>query len=140
MSGVRSLHRGKNVKGYATAGSAPIYVNSTGNSINVIPAGSGTTEVSLLSTTDASGTRVTGGVGTFVSGSVTIQTGLSAVTSFVAQLEGSTGFATGATEITDVIVASVTTGAVACTGLRLETTTLSASGTGTFYWLAFGTP
>lgn len=54
MSGVRSLVRNPTVKGFATAGSAPIYVDSDDNIVKLIPAGTGTTEVQLV---DASSTQ-----------------------------------------------------------------------------------
>ncbi len=47
MSGVRSLVRCPDLKGYATPNSAPIYVDSDDNRVKLIPAGSGTTEVVL---------------------------------------------------------------------------------------------
>ena len=47
MSGVRSLVRNSTIKGYATAASAPIYVDSDDNRVKLIPAGTGTTEVIL---------------------------------------------------------------------------------------------
>jgi hypothetical protein len=47
MSGIRSITRYKTVKGYATDGSAPIYVDSDDNRLKFIPAGTGTTEVIL---------------------------------------------------------------------------------------------
>ena len=48
MSGIRSLTRGKTVKGSASAAVAPIYVDSDDNRIKAILAGSGsTTEVML---------------------------------------------------------------------------------------------
>lgn len=47
MSGVRSLVRTPTVKGYASAGSAPIYVDSDDNRVKLVPAGTGTTEVIL---------------------------------------------------------------------------------------------
>lgn len=54
MSGIRSITRNPTVKGYAVAGSAPIYVDSDDNKLKYIPAGSGTTEVELI---DASATQ-----------------------------------------------------------------------------------
>ncbi len=47
MSGIRSLTRRPTVAGYASAGSAPIYVDSDDNRVKVIPAGTGTTEIVL---------------------------------------------------------------------------------------------
>ncbi len=53
MSGIRSLSRSKTVKGYATGASAPIYVDSDDNLVKLIPAGSGTTEKTLVDTDSA---------------------------------------------------------------------------------------
>jgi hypothetical protein len=47
MSGIRSVTRRPTVAGFATAGSAPFYVDSDDNRVKIIPAGSGTTEVVL---------------------------------------------------------------------------------------------
>jgi hypothetical protein len=47
MSGIRSITRNKTVKGFASAASAPIYVDSDDNRLKMIPAGTGTTEVIL---------------------------------------------------------------------------------------------
>lgn len=47
MSGIRSITRNPTIKGYASAGSAPFYVDSDDNRVKLIPAGSGTTEVVL---------------------------------------------------------------------------------------------
>jgi len=47
MSGIRSIHRNKIVKGSASGASAPIYVDSDDNKLKMIPAGSGTTEVDI---------------------------------------------------------------------------------------------
>ena len=47
MSGIRSITRRPTVAGYASGGSAPIYVDSDDNRVKTIPTGSGTTEVIL---------------------------------------------------------------------------------------------
>lgn len=47
MSGIRSIKRGKTLVGYATATSAPIYVNADDNKVKLVPTGSGLTEVVL---------------------------------------------------------------------------------------------
>lgn len=47
MSGIRSLVRHTDARGYATRTSAPIYVDADDNRVKAIPAGSGTTEVIL---------------------------------------------------------------------------------------------
>ena len=44
MSGVRSLVRNAAARGYASATSVPIYVDSDDNRVKMIPAGTGTTE------------------------------------------------------------------------------------------------
>lgn len=51
MSGIRSIYRGPTAKGYASAGSAPIRVDDTANTIKAIVAGTGSAEVEFLSTT-----------------------------------------------------------------------------------------
>lgn len=83
------------------------------------------------------------GTGTFVSGAVTIATGLNAITAFSATMIGTGATATGATEIERVVVVSITTGSVVCNGSYHSGTAAvsvqSVSGTGQFYWLAFGT-
>ncbi len=48
MSGIRSITRRPTVAGYASAGSAPIYVDSDDNILKIIPAGTGTTEVQQI--------------------------------------------------------------------------------------------
>lgn len=47
MSGIRSITRRPTVVGFASAGSAPFYVDSDDNRLKMIPAGSGSTEVIL---------------------------------------------------------------------------------------------
>lgn len=144
MSGIRSLTRRPAISGvgYASAGSAPIYVDSDDNTIKVIPAGTGTTEVAIPTAVSTSGAKFAAGSGALVSGAATIATGLTSVLSFQATVYGATGFATGATEVDEIIVSSITTGAVAVKGVFSIFTTgsraLSVSGTATFYWLAVG--
>lgn len=58
MSGIRSLFRGPNVKGYASAASAPIYVDSDDNRLKMIPGGSGTSEVVLQETSGSGAAEV----------------------------------------------------------------------------------
>lgn len=48
MSGIRSFRRGKDLVGYASVTSAPIYVDSDDNILKFVPAGTGTTEVQLV--------------------------------------------------------------------------------------------
>lgn len=137
MSGIRSLTRRPVVVGAAAGASAPIYVNSSDNTVRVIPAGTGTTEQALIQGS-ATGAKIVGGLGTFVSGAATIATGLTSIVSFQAELLGAS-FATGATEVTAAVVTGApATGSVVVQGYRLNTQTVSASGTGQFYWLAIG--
>ncbi len=86
--------------------------------------------------------RYAHGSGALVSGSATIQTGLTTVYAFQATNLGSTGFATGATEVDDIIASSITTGSVLCKGIYSDFSTgsrkLSTSGTTQFTWTAFG--
>jgi hypothetical protein len=83
------------------------------------------------------------GTGTFVSGTVTVATGLTLCTAFAATLIGTGATATGATEIERVVVASISTGAVVVNGSYHSGTAAvmvqSVSGTAAFYWLAAGT-
>lgn len=96
-----------------------------------------------LVTTPSASFRIAAGSGAFVSGSATIATGLNSVLSFAATLNGPTGFATGATEISDTIVSSITTGSVVVKGtfnaFVTGAATVSVSGTGGFFWVAYGT-
>jgi hypothetical protein len=143
MSGIRSITRRATAAGYATAGSAPLYVNSSDNSVRVIPIGSGTAEVSLAQTVSTGAVKIAAGTGTFVSGTVTVATGLATCTSFNATLIGTGATATGATEIEQCVVASITTGAVVVNGSYHSGTAAvmvqSVSGTAAFYWQAYGT-
>ena len=145
MSGVRSITRRPAIAGvgYATKTSAPIYVNDTDNSLRVIPAGTGSTEVAVMLTAQTGAVKTAFGSGALVSGSGTVATGLLTVSAFQAEVYGATGFATGATEVSNIMVASITTGAVTVKGIfnafATGAATLSASGTATFYWQAIGT-
>lgn len=88
------------------------------------------------------GKKIAYGSATLVSGVVTVATGLATVISFSTIL-AATGFATGVTEVTSLVINAATgafaTGDVAVAGYRLFTTTISASGTGKFDWIAIGT-
>lgn len=144
MSGIRSITRRPTLSGvgYATAGSAPFYVDSDDNTAKMIPAGSGTSEVNFATAVSSSGAKFAAGSGALVTGTATVATGLTSVISFQATVYGATGFATGATEVDSIIVSSITTGAVAVKGVFSIFTTgsraISASGTATFYWTAIG--
>ena len=143
MSGIRSIRRAATIVGYATPASAPLYVDLDDNAVKIVPAGTGTTELAFNLAATASGFRTAVGTGTLVSGTVVVATGLTSVLGFVATVYGATGFATGATEVSRIIAGTITTGSVVVTGAFNSYTTgadtLSASGTATFYWLAFGT-
>lgn len=142
MSGIRSFTRRPTVAGYASAGSAPVYLDSDDNILKVIPAGSGTTEVAVPFAISASGARMAAGSGALVTGALTIATGLTSVLSFQATLNGPTGFATGATEVSNIIVSSITTGSVVVKGVFnafvTGAATISVSGTAGFTWIAVG--
>lgn len=142
----RGVYRASSIRGYATLTNAPIRVDTTSNALLIAPAGSGTVENTIpqLPSGSASGaTKITAGFANFVSGAATVATGLTTVISFQYNLV-STGFATGATEITDAVISgaftgAISTGSVTLQGFRLQTTTASASGTGLFNWIAIGT-
>lgn len=138
----RGIYRSPSAKGFATPTNAPVYVSSGDNLIHLIPAGSGTTEVIIPVATSTSGARTAAGSGTLVSGTATVATGLASVLSFIATLNGPTGFATGATEVSNIVVSSVTTGSVVVKGVFnafvTGAATLSVSGTGGFFWQAVG--
>lgn len=144
MSGIRSFTRRPAISGvgYATAGSAPVYVDSDDNTLKMIPAGSGTTELSIPTIISTSGAKFAAGSGALVTGTATVATGLTSVIGFQATVYGATGFATGATEVDEIVVASITTGAVSVKGVFSIFSTgsraMSASGTATFYWWAVG--
>ena len=109
-----------------------------GRTVNVSEVGD-----DLVSSATSTAFRVAMGTGTLVSGTVAVATGLNTVVAFVATISGSTGFATGVTEVSGIKVGSITTGSVTVTGTFNSyvtgAATLSASGTGVFNWLAFGT-
>ena len=142
MSGIRSITRRPTVVGTASAGSAPIYVDSDDNTLKHIPAGSGTTEIAIPTAVSTSGAKIAAGSGALVSGSATIATGLTSVLGFQATLNGPTGFTTGATEVSNLIVSTITTGSVVVKGVFnafvTGAATLSSSGTGGFTWVAVG--
>lgn len=97
----------------------------------------------LVSTPTTDGWRVAAGTGTLVSGTATIATGLDTVRSFTATVNRTTSPATGTGEVTTIYVGTITTGSVVVTGafnaFVTGAATISASGTSTFNWLAFGT-
>lgn len=96
----------------------------------------------ICETVSAQGFKIAAGLATLVSGAVTVATGLATVLSFTASVVGTGASATGVTEVADIFISSITTGAVACvgsygaaTGVRIASTV----GTSQFYWTAFGT-
>lgn len=144
----RALARTNAPRGYAIPSNAPIRVDSTTSAVKVIPAGTGSTEVELVQsvTTGATGAlKIAFGSQNLVSGAATVATGLNSVSSFIGIMkEPATGsFTTGATEVDRVVVTSITTGSVVVAGVFNSfvtgAATISASGTGLFYWQAMGT-
>lgn len=139
MSGIRSITRSKTVKGFATDGSAPIYVDSDDNILKYIPAGAGSTEVQVvdasatqtLTNKTVSGGTITGAVGAtgatvagptittpLITGAVgatgaTYNGGLMNATSYSA---GSTAGATGGTFATGTFAIQVKNGIVTVVG------------------------
>mgnify|MGYP001575081080 CR=1 FL=1 len=109
-----------------------------GSSLTAVEAGD-----DLVSTPTVGGYRFAAGTGTLVSGTVAVATGLNTVVGFSANVNRSTGVATGVTEVNAIWVGSITTGSVTVTGsfnsFVTGAATLSASGTSSFYWIAFGT-
>ncbi len=145
MSGIRSLTRRPTILGYATAASAPIYVDSDDNAVKIIPAGTGTTEVVLAVAGGASGFKMVAGSGALVSGTGTIATGLLTVQgiTFTVNQPATGTYTTGANEVHTINVVSVTTGSVAIQGvfnsLTTGAATASVSGTAGFRYVALGT-
>lgn len=143
MSGIRSLTRRGSAAGFATAASAPIYVDSADSTVKVVPAGSGTTPVSLATAVTASGSKYAAGVGTFVTGTLLIATGLAGVLSFQATLTTNPSGATAAASA-QLVVATFTgtTGAVTATAYSITTitgaVTAANTATGSFAWVAIG--
>lgn len=140
MSGIRSLTRRPTIAGYASAGSAPIYVDSDDNIPKIIPSGTGTTELPFVLSATASGARVAGGTGTLVTGTAAITTGLTTVLSFTcSQTTQPTGTGVNSDQI---LVPTWATGTVTVTAYSVSTitgATIAASGsTGSFSWIAIG--
>ena len=141
---VRGIVRSDVIKGVASETNAPFHVDSTDNIPYLIPAGTGTSLVPLvLGLAGVTGAKIAAGSGTLVSGVVTVDTGLTTVKGFSAAVRGATGFATGATEVHEIQIVSITTGAVAVQGIFNAFVTgaapISVSGTATFNWVAIGT-
>ena len=141
---VRGIVRRATTPGVATATNAPFFVDSDDNIPYLIPAGSGTSVVPfVLGLTGVTGAKLAAGSGTLVTGTAIVATGLTTVKGFTATVYGATGFATGATEVHEIQVVSITTGAVSVQGVfnsfATGAATVSVSGTATFYWLALGT-
>lgn len=86
--------------------------------------------------------RIAYGSGSLVSGSATVNTGLSSILAMDASILGATGFSAGATEVSSVFVSSVTTGSAVIKGIFNSfvtgAATISVSGTGQFTWIAVG--
>lgn len=139
---IRGINRNPTALGFATPTNAPFFVDSDDNTVYVIPAGTGSTAIPLVYGV-ASGVKMAAGTGTLVTGTVTIATGLSTVLGFSANISGTGAKSTGASEVSALQVASITTGAVIVQGFYNSPTTgamtISASGTASFYWTALGT-
>lgn len=142
MSGIRSITRRPSIAGvgYATAGSAPFYVDSDDNIPKVVPAGTGTTELSFMMGVTTSGARVAGGTGALVTGTLAVVTGLTTVLSFTCS---PTAQPTGTGVNSDqILVPTWATGTVTVTAFSVSSVTgatIAASGsTGAFSWLAIG--
>lgn len=139
---IRGIYRGPTPLGFATPTNAPFSVDSDDNTVYVIPAGTGSTAIPLMFG-GVSGVKMAAGTGTLVTGTVTIATGLTSVLAFTANISGTGAKTTGATEVSQLQVASITTGAVIVQGFYNSPTTgamtISASGTAAFYWTAIGT-
>ena len=97
----------------------------------------------VASVSGALNQKISYGSGSLVTGSAVIATGLASVLGFAVTLNGPTGFATGATEVSGLLVSSITTGAVTIKGIFnafvTGAATISVSGTAGFTWVAIGT-
>lgn len=138
---VRGLHRGAAARGSATPTNAPIFIDSADNTPKLIPAGSGSTQVALVTAVAASGAKVVGGSGALVTGAATIATGLTSVLGFSANMVGQpTG--TGAASNQILTISSITTGSVVVAAYAVSSVTgatvAASTSTGSFYWTAVG--
>ncbi len=83
------------------------------------------------------------GSGVLVTGTATIQTGLASVSAFWPVLTGTGTKSTGATEVNTLQVHTIVTGSVIVQGFfnsfATGASTISASGTAAFNWIAIGT-
>ena len=98
----------------------------------------------LVSTPTVGGYRFAAGTGTLVSGTVAVATGLNTVVGFSANVSRTTtSTGAGAGETAAIWVGAITTGSVVVSGAFHSATTgaatVGASGTSSFYWIAFGT-
>mgnify|MGYP001560408055 CR=1 FL=1 len=141
---IRGIVRQASTPGLATGKNAPFFVDSDDNIPYINPAGTGTDVVPfVLGLAGVTGAKIAAGSGVLVSGIATVATGLTTVKGFSAAVRGATGFATGATEVHEIQIVSITTGAVAVQGVFnafvTGAATISVSGTATFNWVAIGT-
>lgn len=118
--------------------------NLSGDAADLVDVTSGLAQLQAIKDITQTGAgKIAYGTGTFVSGTVTIATGLTLCTAFAATLIGTGATATGVSEIERVVVASITTGAVLCNGSYHSGTAAvsvqSVSGTASFYYVACGT-
>jgi hypothetical protein len=138
----RGIYRTPTVKGIATVTNCPIYCDSDDNTLKFIPAGSGTTELVIPSAVSASGAKFAAGVGTLVTGTLAVATGLTSVLGFSLTPTSNTG-GTG-TASNPILFGVVTTGTIAVSAYYVST--IGASGaiaaavtaTGNFTWTAVG--
>lgn len=115
-----------------------------GDNSDLVDTSQGLTQIQgLKDLTNTGSGKFSAGTGTLVTGTIVIATGLTLCTSFTATMIGTGATATGAAEVERVTVASITTGAVSVVGSYHSATAAvmvpSASGTGSFYWQAYGT-
>ena len=141
---IRGIVRQATQAGFASTKNAPIFVDSDDDIPYIVPTGSGTGAVPfVLGLAGVTGAKLAAGSGVLVSGVATVATGLTTVKGFNADVRGATGFASGATEVHEIQIVSITTGAVAVQGIfnsfATGAATISVSGTATFNWIAVGT-
>lgn len=135
----RGIVRAASQRGYATPTNAPIRVDTTTNQVLVNAAGSGTTELPLVFGS-VSGAKIVAGSGALVTGTLTINTGL---TTILAASADSAGQPTGTgTASAQLLSTSWTTGALTVTAYSISSitgaTTAANTSTGSFSWIAIG--
>ena len=153
---VRGIVRAATVKGAVTNANAPVYVDSDDNRLKVIPAGTGSTEVTVLDSSfgigasgvvsTAAGVKIAAGRGVLVTGTLLVASGLASITSVAVC---NVGNATGAPDNWLSYVVGTATGTTG-TGATGDFTVIGwnwgtgavpvadSTGTGSFAWIAFG--